>query len=260
MLIDKLRYLSKGADVVVLAGSLPRDVPSDFYATVVRELRRHELVTALDAAGPPLRAGLAAEPTIVSPNRREAEEIVGHEFQDEADLAEAGRSLLAMGAGNALLHDEDGCVARAARRQARRAPSGRACRALEVISTVGSGDAFLAGYLAGWYAQGAGRDGAAARRGLRRGQHPDPRRGGVRPGRRRGVRPPGGGRGAGVRGGPHGAGFHACNARCAARTGLATVRPRRVTTPPPHRDAKPRPGISPPGFFRSPRRVDAEGG
>ena len=37
---------------------------------------------------------------------------MGHEFQDEADLAEAGRSLLAMGADDALLHDEDGCVAR----------------------------------------------------------------------------------------------------------------------------------------------------
>ncbi len=152
VLIDKLRYLSKGADVVVLAGSLPRDVPSEFYATVVRELRRHELVTALDAAGPPLRAGLAAEPTIVSPNRREAEEIVGHEFQDEADLAEAGRSLLAMGAGNALLHDEDGCVARL--RDGKRTRTFRArLPRLEVISTVGSGDAFLAGYLAAWYAK-----------------------------------------------------------------------------------------------------------
>jgi 1-phosphofructokinase len=152
VLRDKLRYLSKGADVVVLAGSLPRDVPSEFYGTLVRELRRHGLVTALDASGPPLRSGLEAEPTIVSPNRREAEEIVGHEFQDEADLAAAGASLLSMGAGSALLHDEDGCVARL--RDGKRARTYRArLDRMEVVSTVGSGDAFLAGYLAGWYAK-----------------------------------------------------------------------------------------------------------
>ena len=40
VLLDKIRYLSKGADVFVLAGSLPRDVPSDFYERLLRELRR----------------------------------------------------------------------------------------------------------------------------------------------------------------------------------------------------------------------------
>jgi 1-phosphofructokinase/tagatose 6-phosphate kinase len=154
VLMDKLRYLSKGADVVVLAGSLPRDVPQDFYATLARELNKHRLVTALDASGPPLRSGLAGEPTIVSPNRREAEEIVGHEFQDDADLAAAAVSLTNMGASSALLHDEDGAVV-----HLREGKRGRTYRArlqrLEVVSTVGSGDSFLAGYLAGWY----GKDG-----------------------------------------------------------------------------------------------------
>jgi 1-phosphofructokinase family hexose kinase len=152
VLMDKLHYLSKGADVVVLAGSLPRDVPPDFYETLVRELSKQRMVTALDAAGPPLRAGLAGEPTIVSPNRREAEEIVGHEFQDDADLAAAAASLVAMGASSALLHDEDGAVVRM--REGKRARTYRArLPRLEVVSTVGSGDAFLAGYLAGWYAK-----------------------------------------------------------------------------------------------------------
>ena len=113
VLIDKLRYLSKGADVVVLAGSLPRDVPSEFYATVVRELRRHELVTALDAAGPPLRAGLAAEPSDREPQPARGR---GDRRPRVPGRRRPGRgrpaSLVAMGAGNALLHDEDGCVAR----------------------------------------------------------------------------------------------------------------------------------------------------
>ena len=82
VLINKIRYLSKGADVFVLAGSLPRDVPSGYYETLLRELRRVKMITAVDASGPALRAALAAEPGVVSPNVREAEEIVGHEFGD----------------------------------------------------------------------------------------------------------------------------------------------------------------------------------
>jgi 1-phosphofructokinase family hexose kinase len=150
VLLDKLQYLCKGADVVVLAGSLPPDVPADFYATLIRQLRRHSLVSALDVAGPPLRAGISAEPSLVSPNTREAEEIVGHEFQDEADLVAAAETLMAMGAESAILHEESGCVARL--RDGKRVRSFRArVPRLEVVSTVGSGDAFLAGYLAARY-------------------------------------------------------------------------------------------------------------
>ena len=51
-------------------------------------------------------------PGVVSPNVREAEEIVGHEFGDEDDMAAAAVTLAQMGAETALIHHEDGCVAR----------------------------------------------------------------------------------------------------------------------------------------------------
>ena len=37
-LLEKLRYLTQGAELVVFAGSLPRDVADDFYAEAAREL------------------------------------------------------------------------------------------------------------------------------------------------------------------------------------------------------------------------------
>ena len=153
MLLDKIRYLSKGADVFVLAGSLPRNVPVDYYATLLQELRRNKLVTALDTAGPALRAGLAGEPGVVSPNLFEAEEIVGHEFADEADIAGAAEAIAQMGAENVLIHHEDGCIARIRPEGGRGGRTYRAAlaRRTDVISTVGSGDAFLAGYLSGFY-------------------------------------------------------------------------------------------------------------
>jgi 1-phosphofructokinase family hexose kinase len=153
VLVDKIRYLSKGADVFVLAGSLPRDVPSDYYEILLRELRRERIVTAVDASGPALRAALGAEPGVVSPNVREAEEIVGHEFGDEEDMAAAVGTLAHMGAETALIHHEDGCVAHVRSQAGKRGHTYRARlpARVDIVSTVGSGDAFLAGYLSARY-------------------------------------------------------------------------------------------------------------
>jgi len=153
VLVTKIRYLSRGADVFVLAGSMPRDVPTDWYERVLRELRRDGIVSAVDASGPALRAALQADPGVVSPNIREAEEIVGHEFGDEDDMAYAARTLTEMGAETALIHHEDGCVARVRTGEGKRGRTLRARlpRREDVVSTVGSGDALLAGYLSARY-------------------------------------------------------------------------------------------------------------
>ena len=153
VLIDKIRYLSRGADLFVLAGSLPRDVPSDWYERLLRVLKREGMITAVDASGPVLRAALQADPGVVSPNVREAEEIVGHEFSDEDDMAAAAVTLTQMGAETAIIHHEDGCVARVRTEGGKHGRTYRARlpRREDVVSTVGSGDALLAGYLSARY-------------------------------------------------------------------------------------------------------------
>lgn len=149
VMLEKIRYLARGADLFVLAGSLPRDVSNEFYADVLRELRGRVMV-ALDVQGTPLRAAIAAEPSLVSPNAREAEEIVGYEFSDDADLAVAAETLIGMGAGGAIVHQADGCVARVREAGGKAPVTLRAhLPAREALTTVGSGDALLAGYLAG---------------------------------------------------------------------------------------------------------------
>ena len=151
MFIDKLRYLARGADMFVLSGSLPPGVPEDFYATLVRELKPSAF-TALDTEGEALRAGLAAEPDLVSPNAREAEEIVGYEFSEDGlgDLEEAAVTLTSMGAASAIVHRAEGCVARLRLPGNKNGVTYRASLPKrEVVSTVGSGDVMLAGYLTG---------------------------------------------------------------------------------------------------------------
>jgi 1-phosphofructokinase family hexose kinase len=148
MLMEKISYLARGADIFVLAGSLPPSVPEDFYARVIREIKG-QVLTALDAQGPPLRFGLAADPDLVSPNAREAEEIVGYELNDDTDLVGAAETIAGLGAHSAIVHQADGCVARLREPSARHSATYRALLpARDAASTVGSGDALIGGYLA----------------------------------------------------------------------------------------------------------------
>jgi 1-phosphofructokinase family hexose kinase len=147
---EKLLYLAQGAAICVMAGSVPPDVDPAIYARLVAELRRMGVTTILDSEGEPMQAGLRAEPDVVSPNLAEAEAIVGREFNDDDDAQLGLTELVELGAREALMTKPDGCLAFVG-------PAGERHRyhvgieALEPVSSVGSGDAFLAGYVAARY-------------------------------------------------------------------------------------------------------------
>ena len=144
---ERLLYLAQGATICVLAGSLPPGAPADLYARLVAELSTLNVLTVLDADGEPMRAGLRSEPAVVCPNVTEAEEAVGHEFNEPDDYATALRSLIEMGAGEAIITTESGCMAILGEGPSRALYEAR-IDPLEPVATVGSGDAFLAGYVA----------------------------------------------------------------------------------------------------------------
>ena len=138
MLLEKLHYLSRGAEMVVFAGSLPRGVGEDFYAEAIRDLNRRGVHCVLEA-----------EPFLVSPNQPEAEAIVGQEFHEEQDFALALDELADLGARSVLLTHGEGCFAlvRESRGAARRYRA--VAPRVEAISAVGAGDVLLAGFIAG---------------------------------------------------------------------------------------------------------------
>ena len=160
VLREKLRYLSSSAEYVVFAGSLPRGVDNSFYADAIRDLSRRGVQTVLDCEGEPLRLGVEAEPTIVSPNQREAEALVGQEFSDDEDFLTALDLIGEMGARNVLITETTGCYALLREERSRRLLQASAPQ-VEVVSAVGSGDVLLAGFLA---ARVAGRTGDEALR------------------------------------------------------------------------------------------------
>jgi 1-phosphofructokinase/tagatose 6-phosphate kinase len=147
---DKLLYLARGAAIVVFAGSLPRGVEPEIYASLIRDLARMEVMTVIDTDGEPLHHAVRAEPDVVSPNVLEAEELVGHEFAGDEERSLAVREIAALGPREAIMTLPDGCFAQVlvdGRPLLKRAR----VELREPVAKSGSGDAFLAGYLAARY-------------------------------------------------------------------------------------------------------------
>jgi len=149
--VERILYLAQGAQIVALCGSLPRGVPTELYGDLIEELRRLGVTTVLDTEGEPLRIATRACPYLVSPNVIEAEELVGHEFADDEDRLNGVREIVAIGARNAVITYESGCVALLGGDSAERAAYRVTVDPREPLSAVGAGDAFLAGYVARLY-------------------------------------------------------------------------------------------------------------
>src|ERR1700745_3876511 len=147
---DKLKYLARGAAIVVFAGSLPRGVDADLYARLIRDLERLDVLTVLDTDGEPLRQGVRAEPDVVTPNVFEAEELVGHEFAGEDERAAVVSEIASLGAREAIMTLPDGCLALIRVDGQPRLKRARV-EEREPVARRGSGDAFLAGYLSARY-------------------------------------------------------------------------------------------------------------
>src|SRR3954453_7440473 len=155
---DKLLYLARGASMCVFAGSLPRDVDVDVYAGLIRELKRMGVTTVVDSEGDPMRHAVRAEPHVISPNVLEAEELVGHEFNDEDDRVMAVTEMVQLGAAEAIMTLPDGCVA-SVLIDGDRALHRVWIEPREAVAAGGAGDAFLAGYVAGPHTGGRPEEG-----------------------------------------------------------------------------------------------------
>ncbi len=148
---EKLLYLARGADVCVFSGSLPRGVPDDVYGNLVRELRKLGLTTVVDGYGEAMRLAVRAETNLISPNVMEAEELVGREFAegDDEDVAAAIAEMRNIGARDVVVTTADGCWASFIEEPQTMLRA--RIEQLDPVSSVGSGDAFLAGFVTAQY-------------------------------------------------------------------------------------------------------------
>lgn len=144
-LYDKLDTLQSG-DTLVLAGSVPKSVPADVYAQIMRRLQNRGVRFVVDATGDALKAVLPLEPFLIKPNLRELEELSGRLLPDTAAAVDAAKELQTAGAQNVLVSlGKDGAFLL----DANGATQTVAAHTGTPVNTVGAGDSMVAGFLAG---------------------------------------------------------------------------------------------------------------
>ncbi len=141
----RFEHLLEYATAVVFAGSLPPNMEESFLVKLVGQARERGLYTVIDSPPTVLKAALKAAPSLVSPNQNEAESVVGFDFIEGGDFPRAIRMLSEQGAKDVCITSTEGHSYLGVGGEITLAHAPR----VEARSTIGSGDAYLAGLLAG---------------------------------------------------------------------------------------------------------------
>ncbi|MFW5749764.1 MAG: 1-phosphofructokinase [Halanaerobium sp.] len=132
--------LKKG-DILVLAGSVPTGVADDIYFQLISSAKESGVKTILDADGPLFREGIKAAPTLIKPNEHELSLHFKQEFRDLKTMIRKAAGLLDTGIEMIMLSlGKEGAVFITAAEKYKIEPL-----KLDVKSTVGAGDAMVAG-------------------------------------------------------------------------------------------------------------------
>jgi 1-phosphofructokinase family hexose kinase len=130
--------------VLLISGSLPAGLKPDFYVSLIEAARTADAKVFVDTSGEALRESSKARPDFVKVNRAEAGALVGRPLTTVQEIVHAGGEIVARGTKSAAItlgsqgliwvEHQNGPVWQA------RPPH------MKVTSTVGCGDATLAGF------------------------------------------------------------------------------------------------------------------
>ena len=84
--LDKYQKLLAKASVVAASGSMPKGLPTDFYAHLVEMAKKAGKPFLLDTSGESLIQGIKAKPYFVKPNNDEIKVLVGAELRSDEDI------------------------------------------------------------------------------------------------------------------------------------------------------------------------------
>lgn len=144
-LLARLQRLAPAHDLVVVAGSLPRGIDSQWFVQLLHSLKALGVRVALDTSGVALRDGLATRPWLIKPNEEELAEARGVDLSGSSALLAEARRLQGEGIEHVVISQgADGVSWFTADAALHSQPP-----KVQVVSTVGAGDSLLAGMLHG---------------------------------------------------------------------------------------------------------------
>ncbi len=144
-LLARLQRLAPAHDLVVVAGSLPRGIDSQWFFQLLNSLKALGVRVALDTSGVALRDGLATRPWLIKPNEEELAEARGVDLSGSSALLAEARRLQSEGIEHVVISQGADGVSWFTADAALHAQPPK----VQVISTVGAGDSLLAGMLHG---------------------------------------------------------------------------------------------------------------
>ena len=145
-LYSQLDKLAEG-DILVLAGSVPKTMPTDVYERIMERLQEKNVKFIVDTTGESLLKVLKYNPFLIKPNHYELGDLFGVKLNNKEEVIEYAKKLKNMGAQNviismagdgAVLIDSNGGVTTS------NVPKG------VVKNSVGAGDSMVAGFIAGY--------------------------------------------------------------------------------------------------------------
>ena len=143
-ILDKIKSLTSECEFVVMCGSCPPGVPDDFYADVIKIAKAAGVKSVLDASNAHLREGIKAAPFMVKPNVTELSQIAGRELFTLEEIVRAAKSLKQFGVSiTAVTMGRSGAIVTDGVQVWKAVPP-----EIQFASAVGSGDAFLAMFMA----------------------------------------------------------------------------------------------------------------
>lgn len=143
--LDRIDTLQ--CDYLVMSGSLPRGVPTAFYARAATKAHRRGIRTVLDTSGAALKEGVSAGGhELIKPNLKEFGQLIGKGLTTPEAIGKAAQSIARQGGARlvAVTMGEDGGILASADEVWR-------CEApqVETASAVGAGDSFVAAMVYG---------------------------------------------------------------------------------------------------------------
>jgi 1-phosphofructokinase len=144
-LYQAIDQLTAECDWFILSGSIPASVPTDIYAKLIDRLKVAHKTVILDASGDSLRQAVPLIPYAIKPNLAELQELLGKPLEGQKEVVEAAHELLdrgistvivSMGAQGAIFAEKNVTLSALPPK-------------VEVVTTVGAGDAMVAGFVAG---------------------------------------------------------------------------------------------------------------
>lgn len=142
---DKYTELIKNSSVIVASGSIPKNVPVDFYKSMIEIANEQGKRFLLDTSGEALKEGIKGKPYFIKPNKEEIEALTGRKISGAEEAVEEIKRFQEQGIKLVVISlGSEGSVA---------GYNGKFYKVsvpkIKAVNPVGSGDSYVAGVAVG---------------------------------------------------------------------------------------------------------------